>query len=154
MGRSNAMVAVLWDQHEWGYYDYNLTSSSREVRIIADGNVAAAESAGAPAGQQKYTHAAQYYPFWTGAAPDWIKNNPSAVLRAYEGIEILLETFPGAPPATNLETNQQWDEPNVWPPHAQILIDGLLNTPATFGEEDPSYIATQTMALEIAQRYL
>jgi alpha,alpha-trehalase len=152
--RSDAMTAVLWDQEQWGYFDYNLTSSSRQVYIVADENAAQSETQGAPAGQQIYTHVAQFYPYWTGAAPAWIKQNPSAILRAYERIEAELERFPGVPAATNLETGEQWDEPNVWPPLTYILIDGLLNTPATFGEEDPSYNRTQELALEIAQRYL
>jgi alpha,alpha-trehalase len=148
------MTAVLWDNDEWGYFDYNLTAGGRQIYITSDSNVASGENSTAPEGQQIFTHVAQYYPFWTGAAPNWLKNNPSAVLRAFERIELLLDTFPGAPPATNLQTNQQWDEPNVWPPLTYILIDGLLNTPATFGEDDPSYSTTQDLALEIAQRYL
>ena len=152
--RSDAMTAVLWDPDHWGYFDYNLTSSSRQVFITADGNIASGEQDDAPQGQQVFTHVAQYYPFWTGAAPNWLKNNPAAVARAYERIEILLDTFPGAPPATNLATSEQWDEPNVWPPLTYILIDGLLNTPPTFGEDDPSFITTRELALDIAQRYL
>ncbi|CAK1359620.1 Trehalase [Cercospora beticola] len=152
--RSDAMTAVLWDQEQWGYFDYNLTSSSRQIYIPADENAAQSETQGAPLGQQIFTHIAQFYPYWTGAAPAWIKQNPSAILRAYERIETELERFSGVPGATNLETGEQWDEPNVWPPLTYILIDGLLNTPATFGEEDPSYNRTQELAFEIAQRYL
>jgi len=152
--RSEAMTAVLWDRDHWGYFDYNLTAGARSVYVTADDNVVGAENSSAPEGQQVFTTAAQYYPFWTGAAPEWLKSNPAAVLRAFERIEVLLDAFPGAPPATNLETNQQWDEPNVWPPLTYILIDGLLNTPATFGEDDPSYVETQEVALDIAQRYV
>ncbi|KAM3422295.1 Trehalase [Cercospora zeina] len=152
--RSEAMTAVLWDQDQWGYFDYNMTSSSRQIYIPADENAAQSETQDAPLGQQIFTHIAQFYPYWTGAAPAWIKQNPSAILRAYERIETELERFAGVPGATNLETGEQWDEPNVWPPLTYILIDGLLNTPATFGAEDPSYNRTQELAFEIAQRYL
>jgi len=33
-------------------------------------------------------------------------------------------------------------------------MEGLLNTPATFGKEDPYYVETQELSLKIAQRYL
>ena len=152
--RSDAMSAILWDEEQWGYFDYNLTSSSRQIYVSADNNAAESETRDAPPGQQVFTHIAQFYPFWTGAAPSWLKQNPSAILRAYARIEDELARFPGVPAATNLETGEQWDEPNVWPPLTYILIEGLLNTPPTFGLEDPSYIKTQNMAFEIAQRYL
>ncbi|KAI7616077.1 hypothetical protein KC319_g19567, partial [Hortaea werneckii] len=97
---------------------------------------------------------AQYYPFWTGAAPTWLKNNPYAVSRAYDRVAAQLEVAPGAIPATNLVTGEQWDEPNVWPPLQYILIQGLLNTPATFGTDDPSYRSIQNLAVELAQRYV
>lgn len=35
-----------------------------------------------------------------------------------------------------------------------VLMQGLLNTPPTFGEDDPHYAATQDLALRLAQRYL
>ncbi|KAK4635912.1 Trehalase [Fulvia fulva] len=152
--RSEAMAAIMWDQDQWSYYDYNLTSSRRQTFITTSANASINETFNAPAGQQHFTHIAQFYPFWTGAAPPYLKNNPSAILHAFEPIINELSRFPGVPAATNLETEQQWDEPNVWPPLTYILIAGLLNTPPTFGEEDPSYIATQDLALEIAQRYL
>jgi alpha,alpha-trehalase len=33
-------------------------------------------------------------------------------------------------------------------------MKGLLNTPATFGKEDPYYVETQELALTLGQRYL
>ncbi|SMY28604.1 unnamed protein product [Zymoseptoria tritici ST99CH_1A5] len=154
--RSKAMTAVLWDPDQWGYFDYNITSSSRQIYVPADSSATSdhTHSPSSPPGLQVTVHAAQFYPFWTGAAPIWLKNNPSAVLRAFRRVENQLDTFPGAPPATNLATGQQWDEPNVWPPLTYILVQSLLNVPPTFGTEDPSYIKTQTLALEIAQRYV
>lgn len=127
---------------------------SRQIYVPADKNAAESETQGAPPGQQVFTHIAQFYSFWTGAAPSWLKQNPSAILRAFNRIEDELARFQGVPAATSLETGEQWDEPNVWPPLTYILIQGLLNTPPSFAVDDPSYIKTQTMALEIAQRYL
>lgn len=153
--RSDAMTAVLWDKERWAYFDYNMTSKSRQVFVAADKNADQSETRGAPPGQQVFTHIAQYYPFWTGAAPDDLKNNASAILKAYERIESELDRFPGVPGATNLETGEQWDEPNVWPPLTYILIDGLLNTPEpSHDEEKTSYAKTQELALRITQRYV
>lgn len=152
--RSEAMTAVLWDEEQWSYFDYNITSKSRQIYVTADNNAVQSETEGAPPGQQVFTHIAQFYPFWTGAAPDETKNNASAVLRAFQRIESELDRFPGVPGATNLKTGEQWDEPNVWPPLTYILIDGLLSIPESCGEDDPSYAKSQDLALRIAQRYV
>lgn len=152
--RSEAMAAVLWDPEHWSFFDYNMTAQARNVYILADEDAVESETDGAPEGYQVAFYPAQYYPFWTGAAPEWLKNNPYAVQRAYEKVASQLERKAGSIPASNLITNQQWDEPNVWPPLVYILIDGLLNTPATFGESDPSYQYTQELALNLSQRYV
>ena len=152
--RSNAMTAVFWDSEHWSYFDFNLTSGEKHIYTIADDDALPSELEGAPEGWQVHLTPAQFYPFWTGAAPTWLKENPSEVARAYERIYELLDRFDGAIPASNIETGQQWDEPNVWPPLMYILIQGLLNTPPTFGQSDPSYQWTQDLALNLTQRYL
>lgn len=53
---------------------------------------------------------------------------------------------------TNYEV--RWDQPSVWPPLMYAIMKGLLNTPPTFGKEDPYYVETQELALSLAQRYL
>lgn len=152
--RSEAMFALMWNETYSSYFDYNLTSASQNLYVPVDSDTTAAQTADAPEGYEVVFHAAQFYPFWTGAAPAQLKNNPLAVKLAYERVADLLEEKAGAIPATNYQTGEQWDQPNVWPPLMQILIQGLLNTPATFGEGDPYYIATQDLALGLAQRYL
>ena len=78
--------------------------------------------------------------------------------RVYARVEELLENRPGAIAASNLQTGQQWDEPNVWPPLEYIIIQGLLNTPlestTTDNQTTVDYIWTQDLALELSQRYL
>lgn len=152
--RSEAMFTLMWNDTYTSYFDYNLTSSSQNLYVPIDSDTTAAQIADAPDGYQVHFHAAQFYPFWTGAAPAQLKNNPLAVKLAFERVADLLEQEGGAIPATNYQTGQQWDQPNVWPPLVQILIQGLLNTPATFGEDDPYYVETQDLALGLAQRYL
>jgi alpha,alpha-trehalase len=152
--RSEAMAAVMWNVEYWSFFDYNLTAGEQHIFALADEDASISELEGAPEGYQVHLTPAQFYPFWTGAAPNYIKENPAVITRAYERIALQLELFDGALPASNIETGQQWDEPNVWPPLVYILIQGLLNTPATFGESDPLYQWTQELALNLTQRYL
>ncbi|KAF2877549.1 trehalose [Massariosphaeria phaeospora] len=158
--RSEAMTALLWDAEHYSYFDYNLTAGAKNIYVQADNTTVTDDTPGAPQGQQVWLSAAQFYPFWTGAAPASIKNDPTAVRRAYARIEQLLEDRDGAIAATNLATGQQWDEPNVWPPLQYIIIQGLLNTPLDSESESDStqatedYIWTQDLATQLAQRYL
>ncbi|KAB5580882.1 glycoside hydrolase family 37 protein [Coniochaeta sp. 2T2.1] len=152
--RSDAMYALLWNSTLWSYFDYNLTSNAQNIYIPADDDAIGAETNGAPAGYQVLFDIAQLYPFWTGAAPDQLKRNPLAVNQAYSRVKSMLDRKAGGIPATNFQTGQQWDQPNVWPPLMHVLMAGLLNTPATFGEDDPSYQDVQTLALRLGQRYL
>jgi alpha,alpha-trehalase len=157
--RSEAMTALLWDAEHYSYFDYNLTSGAKNVYTLADNTTVRDDLPGAPEGQQVFFHLAQYYPFWTGAAPESIKNDPTALRRVYARIEELLDNRAGSIAATNIQTGQQWDEPNVWPPLVHILMQGLVNTPiesATSGDNQTAedYIWTQDLALRLAQRYV
>lgn len=157
--RSEAMTTLLWNAEHYSYFDYNLTSSSQNVYTLADNTSTPLSTQGAPAGQQIWFEISQFYPFWTGAAPDAIKSDPSAMRRVYARVEELLESRDGAIAATNLVSGQQWDEPNVWPPLQYILMQGLLNTPleVTADQDNATttdYIWTQDLALRLAQRYL
>jgi len=152
--RSHAMYELMWNETHYSYFDYNMTSSGQNVFILADADATPAELEGAPEGQMLAFSPAQFYPFWTGAAPRAVKNNPLAVRLAYERVRDQLDRKAGGIAATNLRTGQQWDQPNVWPPLQYILIKGLLNTPATFGEDDADYEWTRETALDLAQRYV
>ncbi|KAK4449215.1 glycoside hydrolase [Podospora aff. communis PSN243] len=152
--RSEAMYAVMWNSTLWSYFDYNITSQSHFRYVPLDEDTTVAEQAQAPKDEQVLFHVAQLYPFWTGAAPEALKNNPLAVQRAYSRVDAMLKEKAGSIPATNFKTGQQWDEPNVWPPLQHVLMEGLRKTPATFGEDDPAYVAVQDLSLRLAQRYL
>jgi len=156
--RSEAMTALLWDSEHYSYFDYNLTSGAKNIYVIADNSTVRDDTLGAPPGQQVFFQLAQFYPFWTGAAPDSIKNNPTALRRVYQRVEELLDNRPGGIAATNIRTGQQWDEPNVWPPLQYVLMQGLLNTPIESASENnqtsEDYVWTQDIALRIAQRYV
>jgi alpha,alpha-trehalase len=152
--RSDAMYALMWNATHWSYFDYNLTDNTQYIFVPEDADTAPSDRTEAPPGQQVLFHITQLYPFWTGAAPASLKANPLAVQNAYARVARMLDTKAGAIPATNMRTGQQWDQPNVWPPLNHVLMKGLLNTPATFGTEDPAYQHTQDLALHLAQRYL
>ncbi|KAI0018518.1 glycoside hydrolase family 37 protein [Xylariomycetidae sp. FL0641] len=152
--RSEAMYQLMWNETYHGYFDYNLTTKAQNLYVPADADATAEERQGAPEGYQVAFSVAQFYPFWTGAAPSYLRNNPLAVSVAYKRVTDLLAEKPGGIAATNYATGQQWDQPNVWPPLMYILMSGLLNTPPTFGEDDPAYAETQDLALRLGQRYL
>lgn len=152
--RSEAMFALMWNETLWSYFDYNMTSKEQNIYIPLDDDATAFEQTTAPAGKQVLFHVAQFYPFWTGAAPKQLRENPLAVQRAYSRVDSYLGLKGGAIPATNLRTGQQWDEPNVWPPLMHILMEGLTRVPATFGESDPAWLGVQDLALRLGQRYL
>ena len=152
------MTAILWNAEHYSYFDYNLTSSTQNIYTLADNTSTPLSLAGAPAGYQVGFQLSQLYPFWTGAAPESIKGNPTALRRVFARIEEALDSEAGAISATNLFTGQQWDEPNVWPPLQYIVIQGLLNTPLEVSEDDDEqttedYVWTQDLALRLAQRY-
>lgn len=152
--RSAAMYVLMWNDKYLSYFDYNLTSGSQSIYIPSDADTTPAQKADAPDGYQVFFHAAQFYPFWLGAAPPELKDNPLAVKLVFQRVSDLLSEKAGAVAATNFATGQQWDQPNVWPPLTYVLMKGLLQTPATFGEDDPYYIETQDLSLRLAQRYL
>lgn len=150
--RSDAMHALMWNSTHNSYFDYNLTSNSPYMWVPADDD--SPDDPTAPEGKQLFFHVGQFYPFWTGAAPPQLKNNPLAVSLAYQRVADYLDEKQGAIPATNLQTGEQWDQPNVWPPLIYILLKGLVNTPASFGTEDDSWQSVRALAARLAQRYL
>ncbi|KAK4092764.1 trehalase precursor [Purpureocillium lilacinum] len=153
--RSEAMHALMWNETLYSYFDYNISSSSQHIYVPADddADVDAADGP-APKGQQVLFHVAQFFPFWMGAAPRHLRDNPYAVQTAFARVARYLDLRPGGIPATNIRTGQQWDQPNVWPPLMHVLMQGLLNTPATFGRDDPAHRDLHDLALRLAQRYL
>lgn len=153
--RSEAMGAVMWNETLGSYFDYNLTSGSPYTFMARDADALPIETTSVPSDDvQVVFNVAQLLPFLTGAAHPDIKNNPSTVRRAFQKVSDYLDTREGGISATNFRTTQQWDQPNVWPPLMQMIMEGLLNTPATNGEQDEDWIWTQDLALRLGQRYL
>lgn len=162
--RSDAMHALLWNETHFSYFDYNLTSASQIILVPADADADDIDTDGAPPGQQIIFHAAQLYPWWTGAAPDDLRQ-PEAVLRAYARVSRYLDLLPGGIAATNYQTGQQWDQPNVWPPLMHIMTQGLLNSaadqqhatcdmPSNSSSSSDNSRKVHELALRLGQRYL
>lgn len=105
--RSVAMFDLMWNDKYGSYFDYNLTSSAQNVYTLADKDTSDAQKADAPDGYQVAFNAAQFYPFWLGAAPNQLKNNPLAVRNAYKSVANLLSEKAGGISATSLNTGQQ-----------------------------------------------
>lgn len=144
----------MWNETLWSYFDFNATSNAQNIFYPADNDTDSVDRDAAPEGQQVFFSVAQLYPFWTGAAPEHLKNNPYAVLNAYKRVSAYLDARGGGIPATNFRTSEQWDQPNVWPPLMHILMDALLKVPPTFGLSDPSFVQIRVLANRLAQRYV
>lgn len=152
--RQKAMYELMWNEKYSSYFDYNVTSCSQNIFIPADNNTLPIETPkGTPEGKMVQFAVSQYYPFWTGAAPDKLLKNATELRKIYARVENRLDTKKGAVAATNIETGEQWDEPNVWPPLQYILMQGLRQVPAVNNTVD-DYEHVQGLALRIAQRYL
>lgn len=105
--RSVSMFELMWNDKYNSYFDYNLTSNAQNLYIPADEDTTEAQRADAPDGYQVSFNAAQFYPFWLGAAPSQLKNNPLAVRNIYSRVAKLLANKAGGIAATNLKTGQQ-----------------------------------------------
>lgn len=170
--RSKAMHAVFWNEEFGRYFDYNLTSESQELFGPGDDDSLPEETKPAPKGQQVVFNTGQLTPFLTGAAQPHIRDDPRAVRKAFEMVSAYLDARRGGIAPTNYRSHQQWDQFNAWPPHQQMLMEALLNTPSqppangtngttTGKKDDPEdqddtedYRWTQDLALRLGQRYL
>jgi alpha,alpha-trehalase len=163
--RSESMSAVFWDKEHFRYFDYNLTAKAKAIMVVDDG----AEDdeymlfgrhsqqvlSRRGAAKQVFFHIGQFFPFWTGAAPSKLRSDPETVKRVFAPVRKYLDSAAGGIPATNFNSSEQWDEPNVWPPLMHALIDSLLSVaPPSDSDNDEAYAWTQQLALDLAQRWM
>ncbi|XP_050422489.1 trehalase-like [Adelges cooleyi] len=119
--------ALLWNEEEGIWLDYDLTTKS----------------------SRKYFYTSNFAPLWTGSY--------ERKLRAYYGkraLDYLLVNGvinqDGTPrlicvPTSNVNSSQQWDYPNCWPPLQAMVIQGLDRT---------KYKPAQTVALNLAKSWI
>ncbi len=152
--RQQGMYELMYNESMNGYFDFNTSSNSQNTHLPTGPNNGTLKRA---------FSAAQYYPYWTGAAHPDIMFNATILERLYRPIREELDATPGGIGATNLRTGQQWDTPNVWPPLQYIIMQGALSaspspspsSSSSLSEDcDPAWISLQATALELAQRFL
>jgi alpha,alpha-trehalase len=102
------ILDLFWDSSKLAFYDFNLTSNSRNSVFSA----------------------ATFYPLWTGIVPDEIISSSSNAFGFFSSINMVLRRFNGTYPPTFIESGLQWDAPNAWPPHQYIALEALRALPA------------------------
>ncbi|XP_029340944.1 trehalase-like [Acyrthosiphon pisum] len=117
-----AVTAVLWDEEVGAWLDFDIINNIR----------------------RNYFYPTNISPLWTGC---YAKNNTdylvTRVLNYLNKSEIL--NTAGGIPTTLRETDQQWDQPNAWPPLQYIVVMGLENT---------GHKGAKQMASKIAYKWL
>lgn len=102
------ILDLLWDSSKLAFYDFNLTSNSRNSILSA----------------------ATFYPLWTGIIPHELISNSSNAFGFFSSINMVLRRYNGTYPPTFIESGLQWDAPNAWPPHQYIALEALRALPA------------------------
>lgn len=96
-----AINAVLWDEQEGAWFDYDLIN--KKLR--------------------KYFTPTNLSPLWVGCYDREDKELPKRILAYIDRLQ--LDRYPGGVPNTLQNTNEQWDFPNVWAPMQHMLVMGL-----------------------------
>ncbi|KAG9273318.1 trehalase [Astyanax mexicanus] len=117
--RLKGVESVFWDAEKGAWFDYNLLRSARH-----------------PA----------FYP--TNLSPLWARchSQPGMgqlalqYLRGSGGLD-----YPNGIPTSLVNSGQQWDLPNAWPPLQHMVIEGLSQLDSTDGKE---------LAFDLAQRWI
>ena len=80
------VLDLLWDPKKLAFYDFNLTSNSRN---------------------DIYT-VATYYPLWNGIFPNEILSSSENAFGFFSGLNMVLNRYNGTFPVTFIETGLQW----------------------------------------------
>lgn len=102
-----AILDLNWDKDRLGFYDYNLTSSTRNTQWTA----------------------AHFYPLWAGIVPNEVQRDEQKAIGAFSSLNLIMRKYNGTIPATFIESGLQWDFPNAWPPHIFFALEALSNVP-------------------------
>jgi len=97
--RNDAIQAYLWDEKSFQWYDYSLTNNSKIFK----------------------SYPSNWFPIWAGA---YNTTHTEQLLNSLENSGLLQE---GGVLTTDLNSGQQWDAPNTWAPHNQLIVQVLLN---------------------------
>ncbi|CAG9786381.1 unnamed protein product [Diatraea saccharalis] len=98
----NNIEAVLWDEADGVWYDYDLPYKSH----------------------RKYFYPSNVAPLWMGAvSKGLIRKRSARVLNYLENSHGL--DFEGGIPSSLIRSGEQWDFPNAWPPLVSIVVNAL-----------------------------
>nr|XP_023026984.1 trehalase-like [Leptinotarsa decemlineata] len=90
--------------------------------------------------QRKHFYVSNFLPLWAGAMDDNVKEERGR--RAAEYLKKKgIVNFQGGIPSTLLQTGQQWDFPNAWPPYQNLIIIGLDKSNSTEAKEVAKQLA-------------
>ncbi|KAG9308845.1 glycoside hydrolase family 37 protein [Chiua virens] len=103
------ILDLMWDASKLAFYDFNLTSNSRNSIFTA----------------------ATFYPVWSDIIPDEDLASQENAFGYFAVVNTVMNRYNGTFPVTFVDwTGQQWDAPNAWPPHQYIIIKALEALPA------------------------
>nr|XP_049699955.1 uncharacterized protein LOC110379190 [Helicoverpa armigera] len=122
-----AIDNVLWDPKDGAWYDYDTKAKSRK----------------------RHFYPSCATPLWADAVEP-----TAAPVYASRLVRYLIKTsalnFPGGIPTSLLNTGEQWDFPNTWPPLQSIMIGGLERS----GYEEASKLAREQVKIWIRANYI
>lgn len=102
--RLSAMESLMWNDQDFTFYDFNLTSNAQSIEFTP----------------------ANLFPLWVGALPDKVVNNRTVLAKVFDETENALRKYPGILTTSYYNTTMQWDWPNGWPPLSYVAMDGML----------------------------
>ncbi|KAG9121624.1 hypothetical protein FRC07_002351 [Ceratobasidium sp. 392] len=116
-----AILALHWDPENFAFFDFVLDKPvNRSAEEDRSGSI------------HRFWSGASMVPYWAEIWPNEFGSCTSnvqkeAVMQAFSGIRDILNRYPGPLPSTLVETGQQWDFPNSWPPLQYFTIKALEN---------------------------
>nr|AOW41677.1 glycoside hydrolase 37 [Lagenidium giganteum] len=108
--RAAAMDAILWNEEVGSWKDFVL-SEGRHSSVVS---------------------VSDYSPLWAGAFDASNKERLSKIVKSLQSSGLIQI---GGVQTTTVQTKQQWDAPNAWPPEQDIVVEGLLNCGIPEAEE-------------------
>lgn len=144
--RGKAIHSLLWDEEEKLWFDYDL----REKKVRKEMGV----------------YPSSYTPLWSSATTLLSESDIESVFTRLQS-EIESAVHPGGVPTSGVQSGQQWDHDNVWPPLQHILSTFLhpssppispfkFATLSTGSLSIPSHIMKRNLdtSLTLMQKYI
>jgi alpha,alpha-trehalase len=137
--RSTAINRYLWDAAGKHWRDYNLTAQGFTHTAVTDNAFvrpsAARQSAdrandlhsATAAADNSYSTVAYWVPLWAGIMP----NDDTTADQLVSSLQASGILQAGGVLTTTINTGQQWDAPDAWPPEVMFTIEGLQTLATT-----------------------